>query len=153
MQVNSILQGLLFLFLLLAASYTDIKRREIPDTFCMLLVLAGLMNFSYINLLGIFVALPFLIAAVLKENSIGGGDIKLTASAGFILGFWKGIYGLMIGLSLLILFYFMLRITAVIRKKASGKELIYATCSLFRDGFYNHVFYKIGGKSYGILKE
>ncbi len=72
MQVNSILQGVLF-FLLLAASYTDIKRREIPDTFCMLLVLAGLMNFSYINLLGIFVALPFLIAAVLKENSIGGG--------------------------------------------------------------------------------
>ena len=55
----------------------------------MLLVLAGLMNFSYINLLGIFVALTFLIAAVLKENSIGGGDIKLTASAGIVLGFGR----------------------------------------------------------------
>jgi leader peptidase (prepilin peptidase)/N-methyltransferase len=152
MQVNSILQGVLFSFLLLAASYTDIKRREIPDTVCMLLVLAGLMNFSYINLLGIFVALPFLIAAVLKENSIGGGDIKLTASASIVLGFWKGTYGLIIGLSSLILFYILLRISKS-SEKASGKELIYATCSLFRDRFYNHIFYKIGGKSYGIFKE
>ena len=123
MQVNSILQGVLFSFLILAASYTDIKRREISDTVCMLLVLAGLMNFSYINLLGIFVALPLLIAAVLKENSIGGGDIKLTASASIVLGFWKGIYGLIIGLTLLILFYIILRISSIIKKKQVAKNL------------------------------
>ena len=87
MQVSSILQGVLFSSLLLAASYTDIKRREIPDTVCLLLVLTGFMKFSFQNLFGIFVALPFLIAAMFKENSIGGGDIKLTASVGFALGF------------------------------------------------------------------
>jgi len=76
MQANSILQGVLFSSLLLAASYTDIKRREIPDTICVLLVLTGILKFSYLNLLGIFVALPFLIAAMFKEKSIGGGDIK-----------------------------------------------------------------------------
>ena len=135
MQVNGILQGVLFSFLLLAASYTDIKRREIPDTVCVLLVLIGLMEFRYVNLLGIFVALPFLIAAVLKENSIGGGDIKLTASVGLVLGFWKGIYGLIIGLSLLILFYIILRIVAVIRKKQVVKNLSMPLATFLGIGF------------------
>ncbi len=67
--------------------------------------------------------MPFLIAAMLKEKSIGGGDIKLTATVGFVLGFWKGIYGLIIGLTLLILFYIMLRISSIIRKKQVAKNL------------------------------
>lgn len=142
MQVNSILQGVLFSFLILAASYTDIKRREISDTVCMLLVLAGLMNFSYINLLGIFVALPLLIAAVLKENSIGGGDIKLTASASIVLGFWKGTYGLIIGLSLLILFYIILKIIAVIRKKQVVKNLSMPLAPFLGMGFIIIYFIK-----------
>ena len=142
MQVNSILQGVLFSFLLLAASYTDIKRREIPDTVCMFLVLAGLMNFSYINLLGIFVALPFLVAAVLKENSIGGGDIKLTASASIVLGFWKGTYGLIIGLSLLILFYTILRIIAVIKRKQVVKNLSMPLAPFLGIGFIIMYFIK-----------
>lgn len=123
MQANSILQGVLFSSLLLAASYTDIKRREIPDTVCVLLALTGLLKFSYLNLLGIFIALPFLIAAMFKEKSIGGGDIKLTAAVGFVLGFWKGMYGLIIGLTLLILFYIMLRISSIIRRKQEAKSL------------------------------
>jgi len=123
MQVSSILQGVLFSSLLLAASYTDIKRREIRDTVCVLLVLTGFLKFSFQNLLGIFVALPFLIAAILKEKSIGGGDIKLTAAVGFVLGFWKGIYGLIIGLTLLIFFYIILRISSIIRKKQVVKNL------------------------------
>jgi len=123
MQVSSILQGVLFSSLLLAASYTDIKRREIPDTICLLLVLTGFLKFSYQNLLGIFLALPFLIAAMLRENSIGGGDIKLTAALGFVLGFWKGIYGLIIGLTLLVVLYIMIRISSIIRKKQVAKNL------------------------------
>lgn len=123
MQVNSILQGVLFSFLILLASYTDIKRREIPDTICVLLVLIGFLKFGFQNLLGIFIALPFLIAAMLKEKSIGGGDIKLTAAVGFVLGFWEGIYGLIIGLTLFILFYIILKISSIIRKKQVVKNL------------------------------
>ena len=123
MQANSILQGVMFSSLLLAASYTDIKRREIPDTVCVLLVLTGFLKLSFQNLLGILIVLPFLIAAMLIEKSIGGGDIKLTAAVGFVLGFWKGIYGLIIGLTLLILFYIMLRISSIIRKKQVAKNL------------------------------
>ena len=123
MQANSILQGMLFSFLLMVASYTDIKRREIPDTICLLIALTGLLRFSFVNLLGIFVALPFLIAAMIKENSIAGGDIKLTAAVGVVLGFRRGMYGLMIGLTLLVLFYIILVIVAKIRRKQVAKNL------------------------------
>lgn len=123
MQANSILQGVLFSFLLMVASYTDIKRREIPEKICILIALLGLLRFSFVNLLGIFVAMPFLIAATLKENGIGGGDIKLTAAVGVVLGFWRGIYGLMIGLTLLGLFYIILVIIAKIRRKQVAKNL------------------------------
>lgn len=107
----------------MVASYTDIKRREIPDTICLLIALTGLLRFSFVNLLGIFVALPFLIAAMLKENSIAGGDIKLTAAVGVVLGFRRGMYGLMIGLTLLVLFYIILVIVARIRRKQVAKDL------------------------------
>lgn len=118
-----ILQGMFFSFLLMAASYTDIKRREIPDIICMLIALTSLLKFNFINLLGIVISIPFLISAVLVENSIGGGDIKLAAAVGIVLGFWKGIYGLIIGLSLLVLFYFLLVLISKIMKKQVARNL------------------------------
>ena len=118
-----ILQRMFFSFLLMAASYTDIKRREIPDIICMLIALTSLLKFNFINLLGIVISIPFLISAVLVENSIGGGDIKLTAAVGIVLGFWKGIYGLIIGLSLLVLFYFLLVLISKIMKRQVARNL------------------------------
>ena len=107
----------------MVASYTDIKRREIPEKICILIALLGLLKLSFMNLLGVFVALPFLIAAILKENSIGGGDIKLTAAVGVVLGFRRGMYGLMTGLTLLVLFYIILVIIEKIRRKQVAKNL------------------------------
>lgn len=118
-----ILQGLLLSFLLMSASYTDIKRREIPDIICVLIALIGLLDFNLSNILGIVISIPFLISAVLVENSIGGGDIKLTAAVGIVLGFWKGIYGLIIGLSLLVLFYFLLVLISKIMKRQVARNL------------------------------
>lgn len=123
MQVNSILQGVLFSFMLVIASYTDIKKREIPNEICVFIALTGLLRFSFGNLLGLFVGLPFLVAAMFKENSIGGGDIKFTAAVGIVLGFWRGIYGLVIGLTLLVLFYIILIIIAKIRRKQVARNL------------------------------
>lgn len=120
---NIILQGLLFASLLMAASYTDIKRREIPNIICVLIGLAGLLDFNFNNLFGIAIGIPFVIAAIIKEDSIGGGDIKLVASAGIVLGFWKGIYGLIIGLSLLVLFYFLLVLISKIMKRQVARNL------------------------------
>lgn len=107
----------------MAVSYTDIKRREIPDIMCVLIALIGLLKFSFVNMLGVLIALPFLIAPVLVEDSIGGGDIKLTAAVGIVLGFWRGIYGIIIGLTLLVLYYIALVLVRMIRKKQVVRNL------------------------------
>ena len=118
---RTILQGIAFYFLLMAASYTDIKRREIPNHISLLIGLTSLIDFKALNLLGIGIGLPFLIAAIVVENSIGGGDIKLAGSVGMILGFWKGIYGLILGLSFLVLFYLLIVLKSkVMRKQVAG---------------------------------
>ena len=118
-----IFQGILFSSLLMTASYTDIKRREIPDAIPMLMALISLLNFKLSNQFGIVIGLPFLIAAVLVEGSIGGGDIKLAGSAGMVLGFWKGIYSLILGLSFLVLFYLLLVLGSKIRKRQVARNL------------------------------
>ena len=51
------------------------------------------------KLSGILLALPLLIAALVKEGGMGGGDIKLTAAAGFVLGLPAGTVGLILGLT------------------------------------------------------
>ena len=90
-------KGALFSALLLTAAVWDIRRREIPDWIPLFIFLTGIpqMNppdaFSGLVLTG----LPYLLAAVLsykgEDFSIGGGDIKLMAACGFILGVWGGI--------------------------------------------------------------
>ena len=118
-----ILQGLLFSSLLMVASYTDIKRREIPNIICVLIGLAGLLDFNFNNLFGMAIGIPFVIAAIIKEDSIGGGDIKLVASIGIVLGFWKGIYGLILGLSFLVLFYLLIVLKSKVMKKQVARNL------------------------------
>lgn len=103
---GSALQGSLLVVLLFAASYTDIKKRIIPDTVCMLIALTNFICFAPVNLLGIFSALPFLLAAYLCDG-FGGGDIKLMAASGMVLGFTGGIAAMMIALSAELIFYLL----------------------------------------------
>lgn len=140
MQINSILQGVILCFLLLIASYTDIKKREIPDTVCRLIAFTGLLNFRFVNLIGLIVALPFFMAAISKENSIGGGDIKMTAALGIAFGFWNGIYGLILALMLLLVFYIVLKLIAKIRKKQVPKNLSMPLAPFLGIGFITIYF-------------
>lgn len=89
----------LFLTGLLFAAVSDAKSREIPNAAPLLLLAAGLLKLAltpYISallsaLLGAFLGgFPLLILALFC-HSIGGGDVKLAASAGFALG-WLGSY-------------------------------------------------------------
>jgi leader peptidase (prepilin peptidase)/N-methyltransferase len=97
-------QSFLFVAALAAATVFDLKRRMIPDSICAVLALAGLMTFSPAKLFGVLAALPFFMAALLKEGSVGGGDVKLTAAAGLTLGFCGGITGVIIALAAELLF-------------------------------------------------
>lgn len=99
------LQAGIFIVLLLTASIVDIHKRRIPNTICILIAVAGLIPFSPAHLLGILTALPLLLAALYNPVGMGGGDIKLTAASGLVIGLPAGIFGLTTGLLSAILFY------------------------------------------------
>ena len=97
------LQGVLFLFLLLAASFVDLKRREIPDWVSGGIAALSLMHVRLECLLGLIPALFFLAAAV--KGGIGGGDVKLAAACGLVLGLPGALMGTIVGLMLQLLFH------------------------------------------------
>lgn len=98
------LQGAWFLGTLAWASILDCQKRVVPNTICLLTAAAGLVSFHPARLFGIFAALPLLIAALLQPDGMGGGDIKLTAAAGSVLGLGPGLWGLALALLLMVLF-------------------------------------------------
>ena len=104
------LQGAAFLACLLAASVCDLRRREIPAVIPALILAAGLIDFSPAAFRGLLLCLPLLCAALRWEAGMGGGDIKLVAASGFLLGLPAGTLGLLIGLSALLLFYGAVRL-------------------------------------------
>lgn len=127
MEANSTLQAVLFSCLLMAASVWDFRKRIIPDSICLLIALTGLIDFSPVKFLGILAALPLLIASLYRPGGFGGGDIKLTAAAGIVLGFWGCTAGLILGLTASLFFYLSVQAIRKLRKlepqKASQSSL------------------------------
>ena len=95
------IKNVLFVLVLIYASYCDIKTRVIPDKVHVMILLLGLIQVSWLDsLLGMFlVPLPFLVVALLKKGSMGGGDIKLVSACSFFLGFSDGLLGSSVGLA------------------------------------------------------
>ena len=71
------MQAFLFLTALAAASAVDCRKRTIPDFLCLLTAAAGLISFSPAQFFGVLAALPLLIAALIRPECMGGGDIEL----------------------------------------------------------------------------
>lgn len=99
-------KGAALFVLLILASYHDIRTRQIPDTYSIVIVLLALCAPQYKNLWGVFCCLPFLIAAI-SVGGIGGADIKIMGAAGMVIGLVPGISAMMIGLLGMILFHFV----------------------------------------------
>ena len=110
-----VIGALLFVGALLIASVCDLRERTIPYLSCILLIMAGLINFSHAQLFGITLAAP--LALVTRNHVIGWGDVQLIAAAGFALGFWHGAAGLAITVLGLVLFTVADRLL----RKAQGK--------------------------------
>ncbi|OPY55762.1 MAG: Type IV leader peptidase family protein [Pelotomaculum sp. PtaU1.Bin035] len=110
-----LLKGGIFIVLLLAASLFDIRKRIIPDPVCLAIALTGCILFEPVKLLGILTALPLLMASLLW-GGMGGGDIKLMAAAGIVLGFKGGMAAMVMGLAALLLFYAGYRIAQKLRR-------------------------------------
>lgn len=109
MPADGVAHAALFCCLLVTASVWDIRKRIMPDTLSALVFCTGLLTFTPDKLVGVLLALPLFIAALLKEGGMGGGDIKLTAAAGFVLGLPAGTAGLILGLSAALLYYLAIK--------------------------------------------
>ncbi len=89
---------LLFILSLIIIGWTDYKTKKIPDIWigillCLVITLCSSDSGRSISeyLQGMFcVSLPLFILALVVPGSFGGGDIKLMAVCGILLG-WKGI--------------------------------------------------------------
>lgn len=105
MQVNDIASAMLFSCLLVAASAWDIRKCIIPNSVCVLIGMTGLLTITPSKMLGVLLGFPLLIAALVKEGGMGGGDVKFVAACGIVLGLPVGIAGLVIGLSAALVWY------------------------------------------------
>jgi leader peptidase (prepilin peptidase)/N-methyltransferase len=147
MQAESVAQAALFCILLSAASTWDIRKRIVPDTLNALILCAGLLTFSPVKLAGLLLGLPLLVAALLKEGGMGGGDVKLTAASGFVLGLPMGTAGLILGLSAALLYHLMIR---GIRKRnnleaPAAKDTLLPLAPFLSAGFLAAYFMNLGG--------
>ena len=74
-------QAVIFTLLLCAASVTDLTKRIVPNWLCLGIAGVSIIGFTPVKLLGILIALPFLLAAVFF-GGMGGWDCPGTASCG-----------------------------------------------------------------------
>lgn len=117
----------LFFAGLLPAACSDMKTRTVPNFAPLLLFAAGIVNlflgaFSIHQLVSALLGaaiggIPLLIMALCR-NSVGGGDVKLAASAGFVLGWLWSYLALMTAL-----FAFVLYVCIIQSKKNEKKAL------------------------------
>ena len=134
MQANSILQAVLFFSLLGIAVHTDIKKREISGILCVGIVFISFLDFKAVSALGILAALPFFIAAMISPSGIGGGDIKLTAAVGLVLGFWQTMLGVTIGLAAVVVIH-GIRILLFRKKNKEAEPKAYPLAPFLMFGF------------------
>lgn len=99
-----LLKGLLLTLLLASASFQDVKTRRIPDSLSVAITAVGFIHFSPLFSLSgmLLTGLPYLFAAVISKGKLGGGDIKLMAACGFVLGPIGGTMQSIIGLTLVL---------------------------------------------------
>lgn len=138
------LQAVFFLALLLTVSVIDLRTRTIPDTLNVLIALTSFFVFEPWNLIGIFTALPFLIAAVFC-GGMGGGDIKMMAACGVVLGLPYGLFAEMLGLFVMLGFYATYYCIQKIRKRECVKS--FPLAPFLSIGCTIAYFIKLGGLS------
>lgn len=111
------MRGIAILGILIMASITDIRKQEVPVVYQVLLLCLIPFSFRLENLWGIAVAIPFFIAAVATDR-IGGGDFKVIAILGILLGFYETLLTVIAGCLI-----FIFSSLVIGRIKGKGKNL------------------------------
>ena len=150
MQVNSIIQEVLFFCLMIIASYIDLKKREIPPFVWVSVGLTALLDFKAVNLIGILASLPFVIVAMKYPNKMGGGDIKLVASTGLVLGLQNTNYGIIIGFTVLVIYFYVYKAIKRVRNE-EVEDFPLPLAPFLTLGFFAIYFMKLGGFIYEFI--
>lgn len=115
------MQALVFCGGLIYAAVDDLKTRTVSDIVCIIIALAGLVTISPASFLGALLAmLPFYLCA--GFGLMGGGDWRLAAAVGFVLGVDRVITGLSFMAFTLLLASIAMRVIPALRKGASAKQ-------------------------------
>ncbi len=94
----------LFLGALIVMTFIDIDTMTIPDSIHIVILIIGIV-LAFVSdmpllerIIGFFsVSFILFLASVLSKGGIGGGDIKLMAVSGFVLGYKLSVVGFFIG--------------------------------------------------------
>ena len=126
-------QAILFCGGLIYAAVDDLRTRTVSNIVCIVIALAGLITISPTSLLGALLAmLPFYLCA--GFGLMGGGDWRLAAAVGFVLGVGRVLTGFLF-MSVAIPCHACIPGT----EAECGKEA--AAGAIFRSGFYSRVFF------------
>lgn len=136
------IQAAFFIVLLFAASVCDLRKREIPDGLNTAIAMTALLTFTPWHLLGVLTGLPFLIAAI-TCGGMGGGDIKLMAASGLVLGLPGGIAAIILGLTAML--PVCGTVTLVRRLHGHREKLPFPLGPFLAAGCLAAYFMKIGG--------
>lgn len=129
-------KGILFLISLLIISFSDFKLQIIPDILLTPLICSGFIGVTLNSVAGLFFpSVLFLLLAYFK-NGIGGGDIKMMAACGFVLGIYGAILAALIGLFLFLIVH--------LPSYLKNKNKVYALAPCLSVGCFV-VFNMIGG--------
>lgn len=128
------IQGIIFSLILLISSYSDIKTRECDDYLSVMILLTAFIGVELTAIPSMFVAAMFtagifLLVVITVSDGIGGADIKLASASVFLLGFQRGIIGLIAGLILAI-------IVNSIKSKKEGFPMIPYLTAAFIPAFF-----------------
>ena len=128
------IQGIIFSLILLLSSYSDIKTRECDDYLSVMILLTAFIGVELSSIPSMFVAAMFtagifLLVVLTVSDGIGGADIKLASASVFLLGFQRGIIGLIAGLLFAI-------IVNSIKSKKSGFPMIPYLTAAFIPAFF-----------------
>ena len=114
-------QAIIFCGVLIYAAVDDLKTRTVSNIACIVMALAGLITISPASLSGALLAmLPFYLCA--GFGLMGGGDWRLAAAIGFVLGVGRVLTGFLFMAVALLLASLVMRAFPALRQSAAKKQ-------------------------------
>jgi leader peptidase (prepilin peptidase)/N-methyltransferase len=117
-------KGLILCMILMWASISDMAKHEVPDFISAMILILAFVEFTPANLPSMMIGaavifLPQLLISVLRPGrAVGGADMKISASLGFLLGAEKGLFAVITGLLAAVIVMLIVRRI----RKESNKE-------------------------------